>query len=85
MTKAHDISRTVMDLVGTPETPDELFHKLTAVAFTIGGMCIHFQPEDRSRAMMNLTESLARGLMDTSAAMGEPCDMEIVVGEKERQ
>lgn len=85
MTEVQAFSKKLMDLIGTPDNPENLFERLTATAFTVGGMVIHFQPEDRNMVLMQLTKALVRGLMDTSVAMGEPCDMEIVIGEKDRQ
>jgi hypothetical protein len=60
----------------------ELHQMLHAMVFTIGGMVLHFDKDERSQVIMELTESLGFGFMNTSKSLGETSSVEMIVGRK---
>jgi hypothetical protein len=77
-----DISESIIKLTDSAKTMGDLHQMLHAMAFTIGGMVLHFPKDERSQVIMELTESLGMGFMNTSKNLGETSSIEMVVGRK---
>lgn len=63
-------------------TPEELLGILQAISFTVGGMIVHFEQEDRSNILMHLVEKMGNGLIHTSKALDEECDISMITSEE---
>lgn len=70
ITKMTDEAKTFGDL-------QEMLHE---IAYTVGGMVCHFERDERSHLIMDLTQAMGMGLMFTAKAIGEPSDIEMIVG-----
>lgn len=75
-----EIAETIQGMIHESATGDEIYKTLSAIAFTVGGMVIYFEREERSYALVNLTQSMAMGLQNTAKSIGEPSELEIIVG-----
>ena len=62
------------------KTMGDLHQLLNGMAYAIGGMVCHFDKEDRSGVLIDLTQSLGFGLQNTAKSIGEPSDIEMIVG-----
>jgi len=82
--KAEETSLKIMELTNEAKTMGDLHEMLNVIAFTIGGMVCHFDQDERSRLIIGLTESLGCGLMHTAKNIGEPSDIEMIVGRGEK-
>lgn len=78
------IIRRITSMTHEAKTTDELHEMLTAIAYTIGGVVCHFDKEDRSQVLINLTQDLGMGLQITAKSIGEPSDIEMIVGNGKR-
>ncbi|MCM3746549.1 hypothetical protein M3223_04190 [Paenibacillus pasadenensis] len=61
-------------------THESLYALMATAAHTIGGMVCHFDADERSQILMHLTAAMGTGLQVTAKAMGEPSDIEIILG-----
>lgn len=77
-----DISNRIADLTNEAKTMEDLQKMLHEMAFTIGGMVCHFHKDDRSQLVIGLTQSMGMGLMLTSKNIGEPSNIEVIVGQR---
>jgi len=77
-----DVVKKVIALTEGAKTQEELFNILVQSAHAVGGMVCHFDKEDRSQIMMELIQTMATGFQITSKSLGEPSDLEMVVGER---
>jgi hypothetical protein len=69
-------------MVGDTKTTQELFELLFAASYTIGGMVCHFDQEGRAPIFIKLTEAIGMGFVNTAKDIGEPSDLEIIVGQR---
>lgn len=76
-------SSLVMEATAKAKTVGELHELLSGMAFAIGGSICFFDRDDRSEVMVALTQAMGLGLQATAKNIGEPSDMEIVVGRGE--
>lgn len=83
--KKGDIVQRITDMTAQTETVDELHLMLHEMAYTIGGMVCHFDKSDRSGLLIELTEAMGIGMQLTAKSIGEPSDIEIVVGHRPEQ
>ena len=75
-----DISERIADMTNEAKTLGDLQKMLHEIAFTIGGMVCHFSKNDRSGLIIELTQALGLGLQLTAKSIGEPSDIEVIVG-----
>jgi hypothetical protein len=76
--------KTIIALTDEAKTMDELFKTLHDVAYALGGMVVHFDKENRSQIIISLTEKMGTAFQLTSKHMGEPSDIEMIVGSGKR-
>lgn len=62
------------------KTMEDLQQLLHGITYAVGGMVCHFDKEDRSSVLIGLTQALGMGLQTTAKQIGEPSDIEIVMG-----
>ena len=74
--------QSVMSLTDKANTMGELHEVLHGMAFAIGGMVCHFDEDERSSIVIGLTQAIGMGLQLTSKSIGQPSNLEIVVGHK---
>ncbi|WP_028590336.1 hypothetical protein [Paenibacillus massiliensis] len=74
------IIRQIGEMTDQAKNYGELQEVLNTMAHAIGGMVCHFEQPDRTQVLIGMTEAMGTGLMFTSKAMGEKCDLEMVVG-----
>jgi hypothetical protein len=77
-----DTVKRITDMTNEAKTMDDLHKMLHEMAYTLGGMVCHFDKEDRSGMIIELTKAMGMGLMVTAKAIGEPSDIEVVVGHR---
>jgi hypothetical protein len=77
-----DTVKRITEMTDEAKTIGDLQKVLHEMAYTIGGMVCHFDQEDRSQLLMELTQSMGMGLMLTSKSIGQPSDIEVVIGHK---
>lgn len=77
-----DIVRKVIELAEPAKTYEDLFRVLAEVAHGAGGMVAHFPQEERSQVLMQLVEIMGTALQVTSKGIGEPSNVQILVGKK---
>jgi hypothetical protein len=82
MINSEKIVSQITKMTDQAKTYGELQEVLQAMSHAIGGMVCHFEQKDRTQVLMSLTQAIGYGLMFTSKAMGEECDLEMVVGHK---
>lgn len=75
-----DTVQRIIDMTSEAKTMGELHHMLYEMAHAVGGMVCHFDKEDRSGMIIELTQAMGMGLMSTSKAIGEPSDIEMIIG-----
>jgi len=75
-----DIPTRIIKMTDEAKTMGDLYEMLNAIAYTIGGMVCHFEKDERSRVLISLTQSLGSGLQITAKSIGEPSDIEMIVG-----
>ncbi|MEC0232673.1 hypothetical protein [Paenibacillus alba] len=80
--ESEKIIKQITGMAMEAKTADELHEVLRTIVYTVGGMVCHFVKEDRSQEIMSLLESMGMGLQFTAKAIGEPSDIEMVVGKK---
>lgn len=80
--KSDQIIKQIIDMTNEAKSSDELHEVLSTIAYAVGGMVCHFVKEERSQAIISLTQSLGMGLQFTAKSLGEPSDIEMVVGMK---
>ncbi|OUS73002.1 hypothetical protein B1748_23625 [Paenibacillus sp. MY03] len=76
------IAQSIGDMTNDAKTMEELYTMLHEIAYTLGGMVCHFDKEERSGLIIELTQSMGMGLQLTAKAIGEPSDIEVIVGHK---
>lgn len=76
-------SKQIIEMTDEVKTAGELYEMLSSIAFTIGGLICHFPQDERSQVFMQLTKSMGFGFQTTAKNIGEPSDMEIIVGAEE--
>ncbi|MBM7592273.1 hypothetical protein [Brevibacillus fulvus] len=76
------IVKEIVKMTDQAKTLEELYQTLHSMAYAIGGMVCHFDQEDRTQVVIGLTESIGIGLMNTSKSLGQPCNLEIVMGKR---
>ncbi|MFB6364489.1 hypothetical protein ACFCP7_10545 [Paenibacillus elgii] len=79
-TEIEKISEQIFKMTDQAKDTKELFKIIHNIAYTIGGMICFFPPDDRSQVTMDLTQSIVYGHMLTAKNIGEPCDIEMIVG-----
>lgn len=80
--KPQQIAQVIMDMTDKAKTMGELHQMLNVISFTVGGMVCNFDSDERSQVLLGLTKALGDGFIKTSQDIGEPCDIEVVVGKK---
>lgn len=78
-----DIVKRLTDMTDEAKTMGDLHKMLYEMAYAVGGMVCHFDKEDRSGMIMELTQAMGMGLMTTSKVIGEPSDIQMIVGKGE--
>jgi hypothetical protein len=71
----------MVDKAKTMKDLDLLLHEIT---YTVGGMVVHFDKEERSQMIISLTQTLGLAFQQTSKHVGEPSDIEMIVGSGKR-
>ena len=79
------IVKEIVKMTDQAKTMGDLHQILRSIAYAIGGMVCQFEQDDRSHVAISLTEAIGLGLMNTSKFIGEPCSLEMVVGEGEQR
>lgn len=62
--------------------PGEVQLLLESVAYAMGSVITRFQPQDRGKIILELTRSIAQGMMDTSENIKEDFDFTMIVKEE---
>lgn len=76
------IVEKIAKITDEAKTMGEFHDYLTAIALTIGGMSCHFGPKERSQVLIHLTHCMGIGFQNTAKEMGEPSELEIIIGNK---
>lgn len=77
-----DIAKRITDMTAEAKTMGDLQQMLHEMAFTIGGMVCHFDKQERSSLLIELTQAMGMGLQLTAKSIGEPSDIEVIVGHR---
>lgn len=80
--KKGDVVQRITEISNEAKTMEDLHRMLHEMAYTLGGMVCHFDKEERSGLIIELTQAMGIGLQLTAKSIGEPSDIEVIVGHK---
>ena len=76
------IAERIAVMTNEAKTMGDLHKMLQEIAYTLGGMVCHFDRDERSSLIIELTQAMGMGLQLTAKAIGEPSEIEVIVGHK---
>lgn len=76
------IVERIAEMTNEAKTMGDLHAMLHEIAYTLGGMVCHFDKDERSGLIIQLTQAMGVGLQMTAKSIGEPSDIEVIVGHK---
>ena len=78
------VSQQIMNMSLEAHDTNDLHTLLSAIVFSVGGLVCFFPQKDRSEVLIQLTQMMGTGLQITAKNIGEPSEIEIVVGRSDR-
>ncbi|MDG0056953.1 hypothetical protein MMB75_25340 [Paenibacillus sp. P2(2022)] len=74
------VANKVLEATAWCKTMGDFSETLGAMSYTLGSLVVEFPQDEREHLFIQMVEFMAKGLMATSKAVGEPCNLEMTKG-----